>query len=189
MPFHGTPPGRSSGLPRDELQPHLPMTNTATEPLPASTSDTWTQQLTQLKTRYKHVREPVLVALNILMHDQNIALDDAKAQANLHGVRITAASINAARTLLSRMEAPTPPNEVPNPSTAHRNRGAIRNPMPKRSPSPTDSLTRTRSMPSKVFIFSPVPNRVRSIPEAAQLNGVRRRRQPQPHANEPPSSR
>ena len=82
------------------------MTNTATEPLPASTSDTWTQQLEQLRTRYKHIREPVLVALNILMHDQNIAIEDAKAQANLHGVRITAASVNAARTLLSRMDSP-----------------------------------------------------------------------------------
>ena len=78
---------------------------TATETAPA-TSDTWTQQLAQLKARYKHVREPVLVSLNILMHDQNIAIEDAKAQASLHGVRITAASVNAARTLLSRMDSP-----------------------------------------------------------------------------------
>ena len=79
---------------------------TATEPTPTPTTDTWNQELAQLKARYKHVREPVLVALNILLHDQNIALEDAKAQANLHGVRITAASVNAARTLLSRMDSP-----------------------------------------------------------------------------------
>ena len=47
------------------------MTDTATEPLPAATNDTWTEQLVQLKARYKHVREPVLAALNILIHDQD----------------------------------------------------------------------------------------------------------------------
>ena len=77
---------------------------TATEPTP--TTNNWNHEMAQLKARYKHVREPVLVALNILMHDQNIAIEDAKAQASLHGVRITAASVNAARTLLSRMDSP-----------------------------------------------------------------------------------
>ncbi len=53
-------------------------------------------------SRYKHVREPILVALNLLLHDQNIALDDAKAQAALHGTRITAASMAAAQRLMER---------------------------------------------------------------------------------------
>ena len=66
---------------------------TATEP--ASTTDAWTRQLEQLQACYKHVRPPVLAALNILVHDQNITIDDAKAQAALHGVRITAASVGA----------------------------------------------------------------------------------------------
>jgi len=80
---------------------------TATQPVPAT--NTWSQQLEQLRTRYKHVRPPVLAALNILVHDQNISTDDAKAQAALHGVRITAASVAAARTLLSRMDGPPIP--------------------------------------------------------------------------------
>lgn len=85
--------------------------------------DSWTQQLDQLKDRYKHVRQPILVALNILLHDQNIAIDDAKAQAQLHGVRITAASMNAARTLLSRMDAPpTPSATTPAAAPARRPR-------------------------------------------------------------------
>ena len=82
------------------------MTDLAAEPIPATAPDTWSQQLAQLKARYKHVRPAVLVALNILLHDENIDLGDAKAQAQLHGVRITAASMNAARTLLSRMDSP-----------------------------------------------------------------------------------
>ena len=38
---------------------------TATETAPATTN-TWNQQFEQLRARYKHVREPILVALNIL---------------------------------------------------------------------------------------------------------------------------
>lgn len=76
---------------------------------PANATDTWAAQLEQLRSRYKHVPPPVLAALNILIHDQNISIDDAKAQASLHGVRITAASVTAARTLWSRMGAPTTP--------------------------------------------------------------------------------
>jgi hypothetical protein len=79
---------------------------TATHLDTSSSPDTWAQQLAQLQERYRQVRPPILVALNLLLSDQNIQLDDAKAQAQLRGVRITAASMNAARTLLSRMDAP-----------------------------------------------------------------------------------
>lgn len=96
------------------------MTETATEPLPAPADDTWTQQIDALKARYKHVREPVLVALNILLHDGNVGLDDAKARANLHGVRITAASINAARTLQARMDSPAQPSTNGKPAPPAR---------------------------------------------------------------------
>jgi hypothetical protein len=85
------------------------MTDTATEPAPTTTetaTDTWADQLEQLRARYKHVREPILFALNILLHDPEISLDDAKAQANLHGVRITAASVAAAQRLLQRQTPP-----------------------------------------------------------------------------------
>jgi Asp-tRNA(Asn)/Glu-tRNA(Gln) amidotransferase A subunit family amidase len=93
---------------------------TATDTAP--TTDTWTAQLEQLRARYKHVRPPVLAALNILIHDQSISIDDAKAQASLHGVRITAASVSAARTLLSRMDGPTPvaPTTTSAPTRAPR---------------------------------------------------------------------
>ena len=84
------------------------MTATATLPV----SDPWTTQIEQLRTRYKHVRPPVLAALNILINDQNISVDDAKAQADQRGVRITAASINAAKTLLSRMDVTPAPATV-----------------------------------------------------------------------------
>lgn len=99
------------------------MTEIATEALPVPADDTWTQQLDALKARYKHVREPVLVALNILLHDANVDLDDAKARAQVHGIRITAASMNAARTLLARMSSSAEPaaaNGKPAPAPARR---------------------------------------------------------------------
>jgi hypothetical protein len=77
---------------------------TATETAPPT--DAWAAQLEQLRARYKHVRPPILAALNILVNDKDISVDDAKARASLHGVRITAASIAAAQTLLSWMDSP-----------------------------------------------------------------------------------
>jgi hypothetical protein len=94
-------------------------TGSTAEPEPAKTNmtattssptDAWTQQLDQLRARYKHLRPAVLAALNILIDDENVSIDDAKARADLHGVRITAASLNAARTVLAKM---TSPREAP----------------------------------------------------------------------------
>ncbi|MEO6594590.1 MAG: hypothetical protein ABIP94_07540 [Planctomycetota bacterium] len=87
------------------------MTATATETV--TTNDTWTTEIEQLRSRYKNVREPILAALNVLLHDANVSADDAKARAAMRGVRITAASVNAARTLLSRMDATPAPAAAP----------------------------------------------------------------------------
>jgi hypothetical protein len=74
---------------------------TATETMAApTTTDTWTAEMAQLRSRYKTVREPILAALNLLLQDANITDDDAKARAAMRGIRITAASINGARNLL-----------------------------------------------------------------------------------------
>lgn len=86
----------------------------------APMTDTWTAQLDQLRSRYKHIRPPVLAALNVLIHDQNVSLDDAKARAGLHGVRITAASVNAARTLLGRMDSPAVSSLITAPAAPTR---------------------------------------------------------------------
>src|SRR5690606_29821707 len=45
-------------------------------------------------------------ALQILMQDPAIDLADVKAQATLHGTRITAATVSAAQRLLSRQDEP-----------------------------------------------------------------------------------
>ena len=93
--------------------------------------DTWAAQLARLHALYKHVRPPILAALNVLLHDERVSNEDAKARAALHGVRITAASIAAARTLLSRMDSPTLPSpaQVAPPPAA-----AVSERRPRRAP-------------------------------------------------------
>jgi hypothetical protein len=110
---------------------------TATDSAPAT--DSWAAQLEQLRARYKHVRPPVLAALNILLHDENISIDDAKAQASLHGVRITAASVSAARTLLSRMDGPPTPVA---PTTTSAPTRALRRPRPPEKGLDAETLVR-----------------------------------------------
>jgi hypothetical protein len=109
VPFPGCPNGTTQRAgPGANPNPDASMTDTATEPVSPTTNDAWSQQLATLKVRYKHAREPVLAALNILMHEPNISLEDAKARARERGVRITAASVNAARTLRERLDSLPP---------------------------------------------------------------------------------
>lgn len=100
---------------------------TATETIPTS----WNDQFTALKNRFPHVRDAILVAMHILAKHPDATVEDAKAQANLLGVRITAASIAGAQRLIAKQtdvvasqtaEAPaSDPNEAPvEPKPARR---------------------------------------------------------------------
>jgi len=81
---------------------------TATETMTENTT-TWNEQMAALKTRYPYVRDPILAAMNIMTQDPNITIEDTKAQAALHGVRITAASVNAAVKMLATAQASATP--------------------------------------------------------------------------------
>ena len=80
------------------------MTATATMTDP----DTVTDAFEALQARYPKVRKPIVMALHILTQNPGISLDDAKARAEMSGIRITAASVSAAQRLLSRQDGPTP---------------------------------------------------------------------------------
>ena len=89
------------------------MTETLTVPESPASSTDWNTAFQTLRARYPKVREAIVVALHILMQNPDISLDDAKAQASLHGVRITAASVSAAQRLLSRQDAAPAPKAAP----------------------------------------------------------------------------
>ncbi|MDP9133497.1 MAG: hypothetical protein M3N56_01565, partial [Actinomycetota bacterium] len=119
------------------------MTDLAAEPLPAAASDSWTDQLNQLKAKYRNVRPAILAALTVLLHNESVTLEDAKAQAAARGFRITAASINGARTLLEKMDAPptaaaTPTLTVPAVPRAPR--------RPRAAQAPLDAEAMIRSL-------------------------------------------
>jgi hypothetical protein len=68
---------------------------------------------------------------------------DPKAQARLHGVKITAASVNAARTLLSRMDAaPAAPKTTTAPTPRTR--------RPRTAGIPFDAEALVRSVVAKI---------------------------------------
>jgi hypothetical protein len=118
----------------------------------AATTDTWSAQLEQLRSRYKHVRAPILAALNILILSPNISLDDAKAQCAMHGVRITAASVSAARTLLSRMDAATAPKPAPisTPATGSAGEGSREPRRPRTADKGVDAEALVRGFIAKL---------------------------------------
>jgi hypothetical protein len=62
-----------------------------------------------LKARYPTVRDTILFCLHALTENPDAEIDDLKALANQHGLRVTAASVNGAKTLLARASmAPEP---------------------------------------------------------------------------------
>ena len=68
------------------------MTESATT-LTTNHNPAWDEQFAAIKARHPNVRDAILVALHIVSQNPDIELADAKAQAALHGVRITAASV------------------------------------------------------------------------------------------------
>ncbi len=88
------------------------MSEPAPQPPSRPSTVSWDAAFAELKARFPKLREPIVVALHILMQNPDIALDDAKARANLHGVRITAASIAAAQRILTKQE-PVPATKAP----------------------------------------------------------------------------
>lgn len=68
--------------------------------LPAPTN-AWDEQFQRLRARFPGTKDTILFCVQALMQGVHVAIDDLKAQAQMHGLRITAASLNAANKLLS----------------------------------------------------------------------------------------
>ncbi len=63
------------------------MTETETQPTTTPTDD-WKAQFAALKARFPKVKDSIVFAIHALQSNPDIALDDLKAQANLHGIRV-----------------------------------------------------------------------------------------------------
>ena len=115
---------------------------TATQPNPTPTDD-WNAQFAALKARFPKVRETIVFAIHALQSNPDIALDDLKAQAKMHGIRVTASSVTAAQRLLARTLATNgaAAGSAPNPATATPRRP--RRPRAAQAPLDVESLIRT----------------------------------------------
>jgi len=86
------------------------MTETELEPLPTATSSkanagTWDAAFAALKARYPKAKDTIVFCIHAMRVNPEIALDDLKAQAAMHGIRVTAASVNAAQRLMAPQPA------------------------------------------------------------------------------------
>lgn len=110
------------------------MTETTLEPTTTdenTETDDWDTQFAALKTRFPKVKDTILFAFHVLQSNPDIAVDDLKAQAKLHDLRVTAASVNAARRLLGRnsttdgeTNGPAPKATIAKPRGTRQRRGA-----------------------------------------------------------------
>jgi len=66
----------------------------------------WDADFQRLRERFVGIKDSILFCVHAMQQNPDIALDDLKPRAELHGLRVTAASWNAALRLLA------PPREV-----------------------------------------------------------------------------
>lgn len=130
------------------------MTDETTTESPTAT-DAWTAQFADLKKRFPKVREAILVALHILMQDPDVSIEDAKARAAMHGVRITAASMNGARRLLDNQGGADDAQDAP--VAAKPERKAPKRPArPAPRATATDAETLIRTVVGKLTVQASV---------------------------------
>jgi|SoiMethySBSTD1v2_1073268.scaffolds.fasta_scaffold350019_2 hypothetical protein len=128
-------------------------------------SKLWNQQLAELQSRYKHVRPAIVAALCVLHEDPDASVDDAKARAAEHGVRITAASVNAAQRLLARQDG------APATNAAEPKAAAPAKPTRERRPRANDGAVDAEALIRQVV--GKLQNQGNA--EAERLRGVMRR--------------
>lgn len=97
------------------------MTETELQPAPPSSTASWDTAFAALKARYPKVKDSIVFCIHALQANPDIALDDLKAQALMHGIRITGASVTAAQKAMvgtSAAKAATMPAAAPTQAEA-----------------------------------------------------------------------
>ncbi len=89
---------------------------TSTEPSTAAPAS-WDVEFHRLRARFPRVKDSILFCVHALQQADNVALDDLKAQAQMHRIRVTGASLTAAWRQLQKRDpaASGPPAARPVP--------------------------------------------------------------------------
>ncbi len=83
------------------------MTDLDTQPLPAPAApDPWEADLARLRARFPKANASVLICIHALQQEVDVSLDDMRARAAMHGIRVTAASLMAGRRALGLSPPP-----------------------------------------------------------------------------------
>lgn len=91
-----------------ETELELPRTDTTPSSSKAN-AGTWDAAFDALKARYPRAKDSIVFCIYELQNNPEVALDDLKARASMHGIRVTGASVNAAQRLMAPEEARSEP--------------------------------------------------------------------------------
>ena len=94
------------------------MTETELAPARSTATTTWNAAFAALKARFPKAKDSIAFCIHALQANPDIALDDLKAQALMHGIRITGASVTAAQKLMSGTTKPKAPTTAAAPAVA-----------------------------------------------------------------------
>ncbi|MBK8100633.1 MAG: hypothetical protein IPK26_26385 [Planctomycetes bacterium] len=115
------------------------MTTVLDQTSPATTTANWNAEFAALKARFPHAKDTIVFCVHALMQSPDIGLDDLKAQAALHGLRVTGASVTAARRLMAEGNAQAPAGAAITAPAAQRQPRRVRAAEP---PVDTEALIR-----------------------------------------------
>lgn len=118
--------------------------------LPSPPANAWNLEFDKLRARFPRVQERVLFCIHALQQEADPRMEDLRALAGLHGLRITAASLHAAKRLLGLEPArrkPGPKPKVVDPSAWESARAAIAAEFPKVKPGILYAVFRLRQDP------------------------------------------
>jgi hypothetical protein len=73
---------------------------------PAVSTTLWDTEFQRLRDRFPKAPVPGRFCIHVLQQDPDIALDDLKAQAHMHGIRVTGWSLHSARRHLTGQPPP-----------------------------------------------------------------------------------
>ena len=131
-----------------------------TELQPATSSPSpWDAEFQRLRERLPKIKDSILFCVHALQQSPGIALDDLKAQADLHRIRVTGGSLNAARRLLRPAVVDEAVTDADSPG------------VPASTPAQTQSATSAQPANSE-------PNSAEGLPPqplAAELRQLRER--------------
>lgn len=119
------------------------MTETEIETVPTTTTtDDWDAQFAALQTRFPKVRDTILFAFYVLQSEPDTSLDVLRAMARPHDLRVTKATVNAARRLFDRNPATGGGRAGPAPKTVAAKPRRTRQRRAPQAPLDVDALIR-----------------------------------------------